>query len=257
MVLIYTPMQSTESATTNRRAIYGLAIIGFIALISVGIWLALYSARFVPGAVNRLGAAAVSLSQIFVPKDTPTLTVIPFAPDNTIPIIVSTSTAVLSTAKVAEVKPAPAKIVSEPRTYTENPMDSTTPVTLYGLPDLAIRIDSIGYLASSSLDSFVATSTVPARNRLIVKFTITNIGTNVASAWRVSASIPTQSQYIAYSALVQSLLPGATADGALGFDQATPGSNKMVSITANFDRAITESNYENNSASAQVTILGN
>lgn len=252
---LYEPMQYIRSAFSQHQAtIQGLAVVGFIALIVLGLWLAIYSARFVPATVNRLGAAAVSLSQIFVPEKVPAITVIPFAQDNTVP---SSITVPSTTEAAVPIPPAPAKTVPGAKSNITVPMGSTTPTVLSGLPDLTVHIDAIGYLASSTPDSFVATSTVPTGSRPAVKFTIKNIGTNVAGPWRFSASIPTQTQFIYQSAPQQPLNPGDRIEYTLGFDQANKGIDKMISITANFDRAITESNYDNNSNSATVTILGN
>jgi hypothetical protein len=128
--------------------------------------------------------------------------------------------------------------------------------SLFGFPDLVVSIKDIGYLATSSAESFVASSTVPFGSRPAVVFTIKNVGTNATGAWRFSASIPTQTAYIYQSQLQPPLNPGDSIDYTLGFDQANKGANKMISITANFDRTITESNPDNNSASTNITILG-
>ncbi len=57
----------TESLTTNTRSpgLLALAVIGFIALVCLGMYLAIYSARFVPGTVTRIGTAAVSFASLF------------------------------------------------------------------------------------------------------------------------------------------------------------------------------------------------
>jgi len=128
--------------------------------------------------------------------------------------------------------------------------------TLTGLPDFIVTINEVGYLTTSTTDSFVASSTVPTGNRPAVKFTIKNVGTNTTGSWRFSASIPTQTAYIFQSQPQQSLSPGDSIDYTLGFDQANRGSNQTISITANFDHAVAESNSDNNSNSAKITILG-
>ena len=53
----------------------------------------------------------------------------------------------------------------------------------------------------------------------------------------------------------QSLNPGDSIDYTLGFDQADAGT-QTISITANYDHAVAESDSGNDSASAQITILG-
>lgn len=64
----------------NNRLIAGavrvLAIVGFIAIILIGVWGSLSLARGVPGAFSSLAAAIVSLTSVFVPANE-TLTVSP------------------------------------------------------------------------------------------------------------------------------------------------------------------------------------
>ena len=57
--------------------INGLAVFGFIALIATGIWLAVYSTRFVPTIISRVGGAAVYLGSVLTPASEPTLSVVP------------------------------------------------------------------------------------------------------------------------------------------------------------------------------------
>ena len=249
-------MNANQPMTTARQAaINGLAIVGFIALVAAGIWLAMYSTRYVPMVVNRVGSAAVYLGSVFTPADEPILSVVPASTASTT-ISFGDSNSTISTPTTPANK-NPIKTTAGERTSgTYQISGATTTKALSGLPDLVINIDAVGYLASTSADSFVATSTMQSSNRPAVKFMIKNIGTNVAGQWRFSASIPTSSAYLYYSPLQQSLNPGDSIDYTLGFDQPIAGSNKMISVTANFDHAIGESNTNNNSASAQLTILG-
>jgi hypothetical protein len=60
----------------RRAAVNALAIVGFIALLIIGIGLAIYSARFVPNIASRFGGAAVSLSSIFKKSEDPALEVV-------------------------------------------------------------------------------------------------------------------------------------------------------------------------------------
>ena len=70
-------MDSSENNIHNRQmVINGLAVAGFIALVAAGVWLAVYSTRFVPGIVNGAGAAAVSLGSLFTPAHSPGLLVV-------------------------------------------------------------------------------------------------------------------------------------------------------------------------------------
>lgn len=249
-------MNTDQSPTPIRQvAINGLAVVGFIALVVAGIWLAVYSTRFVPAVVNRIGAAAVYLGSVFNPTDEPTLSIVE-TPTASTTISFGNSSSTIST-PVTQPRTIPIKTTAGSRTSGVYQIGgATTTSALSGLPDFVVNISSVGYLASTSADSFVATSTMQSNNRPAIKFTIKNIGTNRSGQWRFSVLIPTQSSYLYYSPFQQSLNPGDSIDYTLGFDQPIAGSNKMISVTANFDRAVGESNTNNNSASASVTIIG-
>ncbi|MBI4088697.1 hypothetical protein HY415_01225 [Candidatus Kaiserbacteria bacterium] len=248
-------MNEAEQTVSNRTVMVNtLAIVGFVALIGASMWLAVYSARYVPEVVTRFGSAAVYLGSVFNPS-TASLSVVPTpTATTTIP-----STEVSSTpskpAAPAEAKPAPTT-PGEKTTSVVQISGAAATNALTGLPDLVVTIKAIGYLATSSADSFIATSTVPSGRRPAVSFTIKNVGTNASGSWRFSATIPTQSFFLYQSQPQQSLNPGDSIDYTLGFDQATAGADKMISITANFDRTVAELNLDNNSASTKLTILG-
>jgi len=259
-------MNTDEQISPRRQAaLNGLAIVGFIALVAAGIWLAVYSTRFVPSVVNGIGAAAVYLGSVFTPTDETSLTVLPTPTNPTGPTTLTFGDGpvldtVVTTPDVTPtrpvVTPTPATVGGDRTTNTYQIAGATSTRPLSGHPDLTSSIVSIGYLATSSAESFVASSTVPYNHRPAVKFTIKNIGTNATGRWRFNASIPTSSSYIYYSPFQQSLNPGESIEYTLGFDQAIPGTNKTISISANFDRVVVESTYENNGASAKLTILG-
>lgn len=244
----------------NRRAVLNtLAVIGFVALIGGVLWLAAYSTRFVPSVVGRIGSAAVYLGTVFVPSPEPMLSVVPFpTASTTVPFPDAATSTVMKptpTQPVVE-KPKPVTPTPGPAASSTYPINGSTPTTPYGLPDFIVVIKNVGYLATSSADSFIASSTVPVGSRPAVSFSIKNVGTNVAGMWRFSASIPTQSAYIFQSQPQQALAPGDSIDYTLGFDQANKGAGQTISITANFDHVIGESNPNNNSASTVITILG-
>lgn len=253
--VVTTASRSTTITPNRQAAINGLAVVGFIALVVAGIWLAVYSTRFVPTIVNRIGGAAVYLGSVFTPADEPILSVVP-TPTASTTISFGDSSSTISTS-TTPARTNPVKTTAGERTSSVYQIGGVTNTgVLSGLPDFVVSIDSVGYLASTSADSFVATSTMQSSNRPAVKFTVKNIGTNKSGEWRFSASIPTQSSYLYYSPFQQSLNPGDSIDYTLGFDQPIAGSNKMISVTANFDHAVGESNTNNNSASVSITIIG-
>lgn len=242
---------------SRKAAVNGLAVVGFAALVGVGMWLALYSARYVPGVFSRVGAAAVSLGSIFVPAPSPALSVVPTA-TSTVITFGGASTTATSTASSSA---ASAKTAAVPSPVPGSKTTSDYPIgggaaALSGLPDLVTTITHVGYLTSTSTDSFVTSASVPAQAVAAVQFTIKNIGTNATGPWSFSASIPTSSAYIFQSPPQQSLNPGESIDYTLGFDQALKGSGRMISVTANYDHKVVESNPNNDSASATITVLG-
>ncbi len=253
-------MNENQNNTPNRAVmVNALAVVGFVALISASMWLAVYSTRYVPGIVNRMGSAAVYLGSIFVPSPEPSLSVVPTPiASTTIPFGTASSTLSTNASPAVPTKPKPAATTAGTETTGVYPIGGTTAVNapLSGLPDFVVTIDAVGYLTTSSTDSFVASSTTPAGVRPAVKFTIKNIGTNTSGTWRFSASIPAQSGYVYQSLPQQILAPGDSIGYTLGFDQANRGVDQTISITANSDRTVAESSTTNNNASAKITILG-
>lgn len=251
--------EQIEAAQNHRIILNALAIVGFIAIVGVFISLAVYSTRFVPGVVGRIGSAAVYLGSVFNPAPESSLSVIPNPVATTtipFPEVATTTPATSTPPKAVVTVPKIVTPTPGPAASSTYPISGTATPTLTGLPDFIVIIKNVGYLATSSADSFVASSTVPSGSRPAVSFSIKNVGTNMGGAWRFSASIPTQTSYIFQSQPQQALAPGDSIDYVLGFDQANKGSGQMISITANFDHAVPESNSNNNSAATNITILG-
>jgi len=59
-----------SNASRHRIAVHILALVGFIALVSGGMWCAVYATRFVPETVNRLGGTILHLGLILSPVAT-------------------------------------------------------------------------------------------------------------------------------------------------------------------------------------------
>lgn len=242
----------------RRSAINGLAIFGFVTLIVVGMWLAIYSTRFVPIVANRIGAAAVYIGSVFTPTPGASLSVVQTATSTVISFGAATTTATSTKSAVAST-PEKKPVATTAGEQTNSAYQIGGPATggiLTGLPDLTVTITKVGYLATTSATSFVASSTIPTGSRPAVKFLIKNVGTNSTGTWYFSASIPTQSLFIYQSLAQQSLNPGDHIEYTLGFDQANRGAGKVITITANYNHAIAESNMNNDVASTTVTILG-
>jgi len=257
---------AVPSAPSRKAAATGLMIVGFIALMVLGIWLAVALARYVPNAVTYLGT-------VFTPATTTpaSVAVIPFSSDNpsgpdagasvasTTPVATSTSSTIASTT-TAETTTTKAPVTYK-TVITTYPVSGSTRVVAsttgyyYGLPDLTVKIVAVGYLTSNSPESFIVSSTVPVGMQPAVEFIVTNIGTNVAPVSRFFAFIPTKTAQRYESASQQALNPGANIQYTLGFTEAERGTDQIISVTTNFDGAIAESNTNNNTATAKITIL--
>ena len=229
--------------------IHTLAVVGFVTLIAASMWLAVYSTRYVPGVVGRLGSAAVYLGSILTPSPEPTLTVVPTPTASSTTISfgeasssVSTNTSSVTTKTVAT--PAPAK----PVTTT---VAAPAPAPLYGSPDLLVNVNAIGYLAiDGQFDSFVESAKVPTNKQPAVKFTVRNIGTNISGTWQISTD-----PKLAFSQEDQpSLLPKQQRALIVYLDQTSKSTQPLtISIISN---SVSESDTTNNSISLTFT-LGN
>lgn len=244
-------------------AINGLAVVGFVALIVLGMGLAVYSARFVPAAVSGLASAGVYFSSIFTPVDDAGLEVVPSeipfgeTPASEIPVAAATSTPAtetpVQTSPVTPVVPS-----AGPSTSTTYPVGGgITPSSnqnLYGEADLIVAITAVGYMETADTDSFKEAREVPDGERGAFKFTVTNIGTNRSGSWRFEADVPTSPNYIFRSPSQASLAPGERIEFTLGFDRPRSGDDREIEITVDSGRDVDESNESNNDDSAQIDI---
>lgn len=244
----------TTSGTGRRAAVNGLAIVGFIVLVIIGMALAVYAARFVPKAVSNIGSAAVYLSsQVFSDEGETDLVVVP--PTETVSfgddVIVATTTAT-TTATV------PATPVTNPRPGTQTTVittvTGTAPAAYSGLPDLVVENVTTGYLTSADTSTFRSSNEVPDGKRGAVKFTVANRGTNVSSRFDFEVELPTTRGYTYKSKSQQTLRPGERIDYVLGFDQAREGNDRTITITIDAGDDIDESNERNNDRSVTVDI---
>ncbi|MBU1292493.1 hypothetical protein KJ819_00305 [Patescibacteria group bacterium] len=242
----------TSERPVRRAAVNGLAIVGFIVLILIGMALAIYAATFVPSAISRIGSAAVYFSSAFQPNTEDTdLVVVP--PTETVPFgddipAATTTPPATETPDTTPVTPTPGTPV------TRVVQVGTTPAPLFGLPDLVIENITTGYLTSSDTDTFRASSRVPDGERGAVKFTIANRGTNISGRFEFDAELPTSRSYTFHSGKQESLKPGERIDYVLGFDQTREGDDREITIVVDPDRDISESNEGNNSRSVRIDI---
>ncbi len=254
-------METTTIKTTQtndrRAAINGLAIVGFIVLLFIGMALAVYAARFVPAAISSVGSAAVYLSsQVFSPNgDDADLVVItepetvPFGEDENTETETATTTPVSPTTGTGTENPRP----GTPTTVVV-PIQVPAATNYYGLPDLVIEEIQTGYLTSSNTNTFRASSEVPDGERGAIRFTIANRGTNIADRFDFEVELPTTRSYTYKSKTQQSLRPNERIQYVLGFDSAREGNNRTITIEVDTGNDVNESNERNNTRDVSIDI---
>jgi len=247
---------TTDRTPARRAAVNALAFVGFIVLLILGIWLAVYVARYVPKVATRIGGAAVSLSSVFHHADEDaSLQVV--TSTTTLPIIseATTTPAATTTASASHTGTGTAGSGSAGGYVTTVTTVKTTAIDPYGEPDLSVRITDVGYLREDGdTSSFVSSSYVPDDKDGAVKFTVTNGGTNVSGRWDFEVDVPTSPSQTYDSPTQNSLNPGDSVDYVLGFEDGREGDDRDITVTVDPDRDIHEMNENNNEASREIDI---
>lgn len=259
---------TTDQTPRRKAATSALAIVGFITLIIIGIALAIYAARYVPVALNRLGLAAVSFDSEYTPAEeaergleviTPEST-IPFEPiatttdENGAPVttVITTGTNTNGTGSTAAPTPARPAASQPPRTVTV-PVTVPAPAP-YGRADLTVDIYATGYCRSNNPGSFVRSSEVPDNENGGIQFRVSNVGTNVSGRWDFTYELPTTPVLKRTVGNQRTLNPGDRMEFTLCFTEPRAGDNRTARVNVDSSRDVTESNENNNSDSAQIDI---
>lgn len=255
--------QITVTHNPNRQAtVNALAVVGFIALVFVGMVLAIYAARYVPVAVSRIAAGAAYLSTNGSGNDNlQVVPNLPFPGESATSTATSTPAATATTTKPVTKPTTPvaaAPSVGKPST-TAYPISGTIaarPGTAYGLPNFTTSVTAVGYMNDNGV--FVADKTINSDQALAVQFRITNTGTNVSGAWRIHAELPTRSNgtYKFNSDEQESLAPGSWVDYTLHLDprDVRVGDDEEIDIVADSDNDVKESNENDNDATATISV---
>ena len=239
-------VSTTTTRTIRRRAaVQALAIVGFITLIVLGIMLAIYTARFVPEAVSRVGSAAVYLAEVFTPADDEGLTVVPQIPFEENPIV-ATSTATTT-------PPATPGFIAPAVPTTPAPTLPAQP-TYFGLADLSVQITAVGYLRNNNdINSFVATNDIPDDRDGLVKFTVSNRGTNQSGTYEIEIKIKTGSATDTDTGDGFNLRPGAAVSSYATFDANRRG-DVDITLTVDSGNDVSDSNEGNNTATRELEV---
>ncbi len=238
---------------TRQSAVNALAVVGFVALVFIGMVLAIYSARYVPAAVSRLASAAAYLSTNG--KSDGQLQVVPNLPFPTEATTTATSTTPVATTTAVTPKPTTPVTAGKPTT-TAYPVSGVVTPSLYGLPNLITSISAVGYLDDNGV--FHADKTINSNQSLAVQFRVTNIGTNVAAPWQIHAELPTRSNgtFKFNSGTQDALVPGGWVDFTLHLDarDVRVGDDQEITIDADSGNDVKESNENDNDATATISV---
>ncbi len=215
-----------------------VALIGFIIVAVLGIAIAIYASRFVPGALSGLAGAGAYVSNLFILEDEDGTSVVVEEPEEETPVEEPEAPVATSTP-------------TAPRPTTPRP---ATPV-YSGLSDLTVNITAVGYCTTGAQNSLVSSSYVPDNARYGgVRFTVTNIGTNISGPWafeiETSASPSDTYEYAGQA----SLAPGQSTVGTMCFPRGTRANQGEVIVSVDSQNRIVEGNERNNEASEDLEI---
>ncbi|MFZ1987909.1 MAG: CARDB domain-containing protein [Minisyncoccia bacterium] len=255
------PYQNGHTYETRQAAVNALAVVGFVALVFVGITLAIYAARYVPIAISRVSsfftiASVGNHNNLSVISST----TIPFQPASTTPTFAVATSTVATTTKPAKpvVKNPPVAGYTTVTTAYPTPGSVKIPqnnTTLYGLPNLAVTITAVGYIDDNG--NFVADKTITDDQELAAKILVTNTGTNNSGEWDIKVIVPTKTDSTFEEDSSQaSLAPSQSNEITLRLTRGRPrvGDNEEIVVEVDPDHRITETNESDNDFTALIDV---
>jgi subtilase family serine protease len=243
----------TEKTSHPSAAVGTLAVVGFLALILVGIVLAIYAARYVPIAVSSLTGHSYESQQnslTAVPSTTLSFDIA------TTSVAVSTTTYSVPTQTETTQTTSGTNYNYQPtqyqtyasQTYFPGSTQVQVPQSNYGLANLTVRITDIGYMDRN--DRFVSDDSMSSDDELVVKILVTNNGTNSTGRWNIRTVVPTApDKTFEFDQDEPSLAPGATLPLTLDLTRGRldVGNNQEVKVTVDAQHDVDESNENDNS----------
>ena len=231
-----------------------LAIIGFVGVLSVGMWGSVQVAKAVPGALSSVAAAIVSLTSIFIPASGPG------AEKTNTPVVEQATTTIAAAAtstppaQLPEEKPVTVPTATPPAPKPSTSASTPAQPAPAAYVDLAVRVIEIG-VVDRETGTFTASSTPMRGNRIAVRFAVENKGTKVSPQWSFNAVLPTLPSYVYVAPMQQELGPGDRIEYTIGFDtfQTNSDSGDIV-INVDPTGRVNEPNKENNIIRYTVTV---
>ncbi|HYF28819.1 MAG TPA: CARDB domain-containing protein [Candidatus Paceibacterota bacterium] len=269
--------ETTTTKTTSRSpAVTAFAVVGVIALILLGIGLAVYAVRYLPEAMSGLGEAAVSLSRNFsgddadvevidqpaTPRDPGVVVTIPIGEETPAPGA-SPAPAATPSAPAAPAYTAPAASAPAPfnptfpqlsQTPTTRPV-AQAPAAGFGSPDLTVEILAVGYVTRDGASStFREASRVPRGEQGAVRFRLSNRGTNESGRYEYEVRVRNEDNRTdTASGRAPSLGAGQSVISYAYFDARRSG-DAEIDIEIDSGGDVRESNERNNTDSDDVEV---
>lgn len=255
------PEKNSIEAGSHQAAIHGLAIVGFIALIVLGIVLAIYAARYVPVTVSHLMGNNPETTLTTVPTTT-----VPFS-DTT---AATTSEAIATSTTATTTHTYPTGSIHEPQTtsgqiigyhtvtsntYTPGSIAIASNGTYTGLSNLVATITDVGYLDSKG--NFVSTRDLTHSEQLVVKILVSNTGTNATGEWTIHTVIPTSSKAaFVHDEQEPSLEPNGILPLTLTLTKGKlrTGDDQQILVQVDSGNDVTESNENDNEDTATINV---
>ena len=233
-----------EGVQTKKAAMNGLAVVGFGALIIAGIFLAIYAARYVPETLSRLSSAVILSSDegTTTNEEEPADETPASTDDEEEPVKEDSSTDEEPAKPTTPSTGGPQVVAPQvPRYYTNQPQ-------LYGLADLVIVNEKIGYMRGST---FVEDNEAPDNRDVAVRFSVQNLGTNIANGWRVRIDVEGERPVTGNGG---SLMPNGIQNFTVLIENPEEGENLEVEIEADYEDDLNESNERNNDETLDIDI---
>lgn len=262
------PQNNSNETGAHQAALHGLAIVGFVALIILGIVLAIYAARYVPIAVSDLMGKNPETTLTTVPTTT-----VPFSD-----ITATTSQAVATSTLPAEAsgvgaaitatttKQYPTGSIREPQkqvigyhtvtsnTYTPGSVAIPSPRTYTGLANLIVSITDVGYTNNGE---FVSDHSLSRSDALTVKILVTNSGTNRTGDWTIHTVVPTSSKAeFVHDEKEPSLEPNGILPLTLTLTKGKlrAGNDQQILVQVDSENDVVESNENDNEKTVTIDV---
>ena len=122
----------------------------------------------------------------------------------------------------------------------------------YGIADLEVQMVGVGEI--NQFGSFEPKTVLRPYARGAAKFKVSNLGDKHSGSWYFTAFLPSRGGYPFTSQPQASLMPGASVEISITFDQLVPGT-RTFSVQIDPLNYIPESSEMNNSTGQNITVL--